>query len=391
MLFPAKNTMVKTYFLITAGTSKLMTRQILYSLSLLLFLTSCNGQVKTDLVKDRVFKPLSFTNKQPKLTKTQGTDQYQQVGCSLRDKAGNLWFGTTGEGVYRYDGKSFTNFTKKDGLCSNTIFFILEDKTGNIWFGSKKAICRFDGESFTSILIPDTIGNDFLSHNSANHNPLAKNELWSMMQDRSGTIWLGTTDGVYCFNGKSFTRFLDNKSLRNTGNVHLKWTQCIFEDKSGNIWFGSWVLANEGICRYDGKSITQFKPYGEGWVRSITEDKNGDLLIVTRHNGVCRFDNGNFINFTESGGLENSSVTSVLKDKAGNLWFGTELGSGELHEDGGLWRYDGKSFTRFTRKDGLCHNGVFSIVEDTEGNIWAGTRNTGLCRYDGKTFTSFSE
>ena len=129
------------------------------------------------------------------------------------------------------------------------------------------------------------------------------------------------------------------------------------------------------------------------------EDKNGDLLIVTRHNGVCRFNKGNFINFTENGGLENTSVTSILEDKAGNLWFGTELGSGDLNENGGLWRYDpsttlrtgGKSFTRFTRKDGLCHNGVFSIVEDTNGNIWVGTRNTGLCRFDGKTFTSFSD
>ena len=129
----------------------------------------------------------------------------------------------------------------------------------------------------------------------------------------------------------------------------------------------------------------------KGWVRSILEDKNGDLLIVTRHNGVCRFDGGNFINFTEKGGVENSSITSALKDKAGNLWFGTELGSGELNEDGGLWCYDGKSFIRFTRKDGLCHNGVSSIVEDTNGNIWVGSRNTDLCRFDGKSFALFSE
>jgi len=81
----------------------------------------------------------------------------------------------------------------------------------------------------------------------------------------------------------------------------------------------------------------------------------------------------------------------VFEDKAGNLWFGTELGSGELNEDGGLWRYDGKTFIRFTRKDGLCHNGVYSIVEDIKGNLWIGTRNTTLCRFDGKTFTTFSE
>lgn len=355
-----------------------------------IFFTFCNGQTKSKRTNEIVVKQQSFTSKNTKLIKTQGTDQYQQVGCSLKDKSGNIWFGTTGEGVYRYDGKVFTQFTQKDGLCGNGIFFILQDRLGDIWFGSKQAISRFDGKKFTNISIPTTIGSNFPYSNSFNNYPSTKNELWSMMQDRSGKMWLGTTDGIYCFDGKSFTRFLNNNIL-NIGNVSLKWTQCIFEDKSGNIWFGSWVLANEGICRFDGKSITQYKPYGEGWVRSILEDKNGALLIVTRHNGVCRFNGRNFTNFTEKGGIQNGSINLTFEDKMGNLWFGTELGSGELNEDGGLWRYDGKSFTRFTRKDGLCHNGVFCILEDNDGNIWVGSRNTDLCRFDGKTFTRFSE
>lgn len=363
----------------------------IFSLLLVFVFFTGNGQTTSKQPDETVLEKLSFTSKNIRLTKTQGSGEYHQVCCSLRDKSGNIWFGTTGEGVYRYDGKVFTQFTKKDGLCGNGIFFILQDKSGDIWFGSKEAISRFDGKRFTNILIPSSIGINFLSDNSSNNKPSTKNELWSMMQDRSGKIWLGTTDGIYCFDGRSFTRFLDNKRILNTGNVNLKWTQCIFEDKSGNIWFGSWVLANEGICRYDGKSITQYKPYGEGWVRSILEDKNGVLLIVTRHNGVCSFDGKYFTNFTEKGGLQNASITSALEDKAGNLWLGTELGSGELKEDGGLWLYDGRSFTRFTRKDGLCHNGVFSIVEDSDGKIWVGTRNTDLCRFDGKTFTSFSE
>ena len=359
-------------------------------LSMSVLITSCNGQTITTQRNKTVVEQQSFTSKNTKLTKTQGTDEYQQVTCSLRDRAGNLWFGTTGEGVYRYDGKKFTQFTEKDGLCNNLIFLIFEDKDGNIWLGSKTVISYFDGKKFTNISIPNSIGDESLYGISFNNKTTEKNELWSMMLDSKGTIWLGTTDGIYCYDGKTFTRFL-NKNIRNTSNVSLKWTQCIFEDKSGNIWFGSWVLANEGICRYDGKSIIQYKPYGEGWVRAILEDKNGDLLIVTRHNGVCRFDGKNFINFTNDGGIDNGSVTSALVDKVGNLWFGTELGSGGLNEDGGLWHYDGTSFTRFTKKDGLCHNGVFSIVEDTQGDIWVGTRNTELCRFDRKTFTQFSE
>ena len=171
----------------------------------------------------------------------------------------------------------------------------------------------------------------------------------------------------------------------------MKWTQCIFEDNAGNIWFGSWVLANEGLCRYDGRSITQFKPYGEGWIRSVLEDKNGELLVVTRHNGVCRYDGEKFINFTQKGGIQNDAVTTAYQDKAGNLWFGTELGSGELKEDGGLWRYDGKTFFRYTTMHGLVHNGVFSMVEDTSGKLWIGCRNIDLCCFDGQAFTRFSD
>jgi ligand-binding sensor domain-containing protein len=357
--------------------------------------TSCKGQVKTNLPNGRSRQQTAMASSQAKLVKTHGSghynEQYQTVSCGLRDKAGHLWFGTSSEGVYRYDGHSFTQFTEKDGLGDNQIFLMFEDKAGDIWFGSKSKISRYDGVKFTTMSIPGSVGSNFLSTYSINTSPVEKNELWSMMQDKRGITWLGTTNGIYCYDGKSFTFFLANRSILNPSNVQLKWTQCIFEDKSGALWFGSWVLANEGICRYDGQSITQYKPYGEGWIRSILEDKKGALLIVTRHNGVCRFDGASFINFTKNGGIDNTSITTALADQAGNLWLGTELGSGQLMEDGGLWRYDGHSFIKYTRKEGLCHNGVFCIVEDKRGGIWVGSRNTDLCRFDGKVFTRFSE
>jgi ligand-binding sensor domain-containing protein len=54
----------------------------------------------------------------------------------LEDKSGNLWFGTYGGGVSKYDGKSFTHFTEKEGLSNNTVLSMLEDKSGNLWFGT---------------------------------------------------------------------------------------------------------------------------------------------------------------------------------------------------------------------------------------------------------------
>ena len=97
---------------------------IFSSLLMSVFFTSCYGQTTSKQSNKTLVERLSFTSKNTKLIKTQGTDQYQVLGCSLKDKTGNIWFGTTGEGVYRYDGKVFTQFTQKDGLCGNDISFM---------------------------------------------------------------------------------------------------------------------------------------------------------------------------------------------------------------------------------------------------------------------------
>ncbi len=55
----------------------------------------------------------------------------------IEDKQGNIWFSRDGYGVCKYNGQSFTQFTKKDGLVSDNIQEILEDKNGNFWFGSR--------------------------------------------------------------------------------------------------------------------------------------------------------------------------------------------------------------------------------------------------------------
>ena len=120
-------------------------------LLLLLFLFAfCNRQVKKDLPAHSLIESKTIPAEQMKIVKTQGSGQADNIHCGLQDKAGNMWFGTTGEGVYRYDGKSFSNFTEKDGLSSNNVWSVLEDKTGNLWFGTRNVgLCRYDGKSFT--------------------------------------------------------------------------------------------------------------------------------------------------------------------------------------------------------------------------------------------------
>ena len=355
--------------------------------------TSCNGQVKTNLPKENI-------NQQPKMIRTQGVIS-GNVGCELQDKAGNLWFSTSGEGVYRYDGKSFTNFTTKDGLSSNDVSAIIEDRKGNILLGTKSGICKYDGEKFSKYFESDS---------------LSKLVITSLLKDREGNIWLGTINsGVYRYDGKNLANFLNNDDFKFNLGTHNQLILDILQDKNGNLWFSSWN--GGGVWRFDGKTFKNYLPSADYYLRnedgrsnnknalptylsnltnsqpsnnisddmifSITEDKLGNLWFATRRHGVCRFDGKTFTSFRENEGFVSYGISSILEDKKRNIWLATEKN--------GVFSYDGKTFKNFTTKNGLINDSVKSILEDKNGNLWFGTRGFGLSRFDGKTFTNFSE
>ena len=162
----------------------------------------------------------------------------------LQDKEGNLWFGTDGYGAFKFDGTTFTQYTKEDGLCSNTINSIVQDQQGNIWFACMQAyqpemtgdggLCRFDGKTFTQF--PDVKG-------------LSENDIYTFYETRSGDIWIGATGvGAYRYDGKTFTLFDETDRKHWTRNFGL---QGMVEDKNGTLWCGF----SGGLFRFNGKSF----------------------------------------------------------------------------------------------------------------------------------------
>jgi len=362
-----------------------------------------NAQVNATAPLRKLNEQKNIANGQPKLIRNHFSNQYQRaadnVHCGLQDKTGNLWFGTTGDGVYRFDGKSFINFTMNDGLDTNQILSILEDKVGNIWFGSRNGVCRYDGKDITKIPITVTSGSSSYNSISIGNNASIKNSVWSMMQDRIGNIWFGTDEGLYCFDGKTFSLFLDNPAIINKSGLTLKSIQCMLEDRNGNIWFGSGPMALEGICFYDGKTLTNYEPKNQQWIRKIVESKNGNILFSMRQEGICYYNPSadqasgkTFNSFPTPAKLFNGSLTTILEDKEGNIWIASDYAKHSGDSLGGAWRSDlspdnlyETTFTKITSKE------VFFMLEDKDNNIWLGTRGTGLYRYTGKTLTNFSE
>ncbi|MES2838474.1 MAG: two-component regulator propeller domain-containing protein [Bacteroidota bacterium] len=285
------------------------------------------------------------------------------ISCSIMDKSGNLWFGTNGGGVSKYDGKSFMNYTMAQGLANNVVRSIIEDKKGILWIGTQGGgVSRYDGVSFS---------------NYTTTQGLANNVVLSITEDKNQNLWFGTYGGgVSKYDGKSFKNYTVDEGL--TNSVILS----IAEDKRGNLWFGSDA---GGVSRYDGKKFRNYTTadgLANNMICSITEDKNGNLWFGSDEGGVSKYDGKSFKNYTTAQGLVNNSVMSIIEDKIGNLWFGTQ--------GGGVSKYDGKSFTNYTTAHGLANNLVMSIIEDKSGNIWFGTYGSGLSRYGGNSFTNYS-
>jgi ligand-binding sensor domain-containing protein/class 3 adenylate cyclase len=297
-----------------------------------------------------------------------------------RDNSGNLWLGTDSSGISKYDGRHFVNFSPAQGLAGNNISCICEDKSGNIWLGVfGGGVSRFDGQSFVSFKTRQGLGSDYVR---------------SMTTDKNGAVWIGTEGGgLSRYDGESFVTFSESLGLSNN-NVRT-----ICEDKNGNVWFGT---IGGGAIRYDGKSFVSFttaQGLPANSILSIYEDRSGDLWFGTETGGVTRYSGncndrsaisnmGNnpssrsFVTYTSAQGLGSNTIRSIFQDKTGNMWLGTQ--------GAGVCKFDGLSFTNYTAAQGLPGATIRCMYQDTTGSIWLGTQGGGLSRIDGKSILSFS-
>jgi ligand-binding sensor domain-containing protein len=313
------------------------------------------------------------------------------VYCSLKDRNGNLWFGTTEDGLYRFDGTHFLNFLIPDGLPSNTINTIIEDAKGLIWIGTNSGLCTYDGSSFKQqpIII-------------AGH-PINDTCVYKLFQDSKGLIWIGLNTGLYIYQNGRYTAFLGDSLVNNPTRLELKNIACILEDHLSNMWFGSGMGGGEGLTVYDGKLLTNHRPNKDVWIVSMLVDDKGSVWVSGRSHGYFRFDGKKFTDFSETN--EFSLVES--KNSHANC-LNNELGFGPLIQDeaGEIWltgkmkRFGGKGgLCRF--KDGVCElislselpdgEAIWSLIEDGNGAVWIGTTNTGLYRLQDGHLKCFSE
>ncbi len=303
------------------------------------------------------------------------------IRSGFKDKAGNLWFGTFGNGVSKYDGKSFTNYNSSHGLIHNFIETITQDREGNLWFGTYGGATRYNGVVF---------------ENFTTDHGLPNNHIYKILEDTRGNIWFATHGGLCRYNpGKKDTGKSQFVNYEETHGFTSNYARDIIEDHRGNLW----VSIGNGVLRYDpdaeGNGEISFSNYfvktglENNTVHCIAEDSEGFIWLGTSE-GAFRFDPANveegkssLITFTKDDGLISNSITTILKSRAGNIWLGSDEGVSEfINED--------FSFLNYTTQQGLASNFIVCMVEDNAGSLWFGTKGSGLSRFDGRSTIEYT-
>jgi ligand-binding sensor domain-containing protein len=345
-----------------------------------IFYTSCRGQIQTSAPNIDV-KPetKSITNDVP-----QGITRN-----IIQDRKGNMWIAAF-DGIFHYDGKSFTNITrKKDSfytlendiqreMSSARFFSVLEDRKGTIWFGTiGSGVFCYDGKTFKNYKTKDGLIN---------------NDITCIYEDKKSNIWFGGSGGASCYNGKSFRNFIINDNDMNedlTGKIFSDRqpfeVNSIIEDKKGKFWFatrGNTFVYDPSVkLKADEKTFTVVTHEGKSFqnVRTVIEDKKGNIWM-SGSDGLWCNDGSKFIQF------DHRFVGYIYEDKKGNIWTGGE----KAQQVWSLSKYDSKTLSnkKPTATEIATQPMIFGIVEDDKGHIWFGSVN-GIHRYDGKTVMDF--
>ncbi|GGI50729.1 hybrid sensor histidine kinase/response regulator [Mucilaginibacter galii] len=402
------------------------------------------------------------------------------ISAIFQDDKGFVWIGNW-KGLTRYNGYEFYTFKHKDtdvhSLSNNRVNAICQDANKRLWIATSNGLNRYDpqtevfehiniiksikgGRNYISSVIEDSNRNlwvatfggvkrvDTLAHELRDVNAfkqsgdedIASGITFTLYQDHSSTVWVGTRNGVKRFNPKTGKVLPLPASI--TGNAALMAAKVLVirQDKYENIWFGT---ETSGLFCYDAKTGNCIsyqhndndpKSLQSDWIKAILVRNDNTIWVGTRrglsifNQSQNRFENYTH-NPTDNNSLNDNTIWSFLQDNANGVWIGTFAGginiyypgnnnfsnigervSGEMglnhpvvnavleDSDRKLWigtyggginllnRETGTSqyFSVKSNRQGNSSNGVKSIAEDDKGNLWIGTLD-GLCKFNKET------
>ena len=278
----------------------------------------------------------------------------------MQDTIGNMWFGTGGGGVTKFDGANWIVYNTSNGLANNSVLSIAIDSSGSFWFGTNGGgVSKFDGTHWTTYKCVDGLADSSVS---------------AIAIDKKGNKWFGGGyNGITRFNDTVWKVYDTSDGLP----YHTIGVSGIVVDKQNIKWFST----DSGLLKYNDTNWVRYSNNGLITANNITLDTVENKWVGTLFSGATMYDNTTFTTYTPSNsGLPEDYVTAIGVDLQNNKWFGTEsLGPGIGK---GVTRFDGTNWTTYTTSDGLADNIIRSIFADKQGNMWFGTITSGVSKFN---------
>lgn len=301
----------------------------------------------------------------------------KKIYSFFQDHNGCLWVATATGGVICImnpsrnvaSGLQIKVYSGRDGL-SQYVFSTGEDSSGNMWFLTD-----------VGIRILNHSNRSFEYFHPADMPP---GQVTSLAQDKDRNFLIGTSSGCvsrYNVTNHSFEHLIRSGDLSNInmGGV-ANFVYTLYEDRKGNVWAS---VFNYGLCRVKPKSgqLTVFSTangLAVNKIKSISEDREGNILLGTLGEGMEVFTSEKFISFTKKDGLPDRQVWAICKDQKGHYWFGTNEGISIYNPD----EKGPSAYRTLTMADGLPSNNIRALSADRYGNVWIGTWGGKVIRYD---------
>ncbi len=326
-------------------------------------------------------------------------DQYPKdtkITSIFRDKAGLIWIGTHGEGLFKYNPgqkkfEYYGNTGEEGGICFDKILAVKEDSYGNLWFSN---------ESYGINLLPANAGYDFrrgMEYFPDPEGTVSSSGLEEVLIDNEHYIWAGKMGrGVRVRQYQlSDDRIGQSSTMRFSSSTFE-----IFQDSRGIIWIGSY---GNGMLRFNPDAPDQQERFLENdnpgglsnnFIRCIREDSRENIWIATA-NGldlITREEREKespeirkfYADIGDSLSLSYNFIRSMYETRDGSFWIGTSgggLNRMHYHPDP-----DSITFTVYTIRDGLPDNTIQGMLEDEQGNLWISS-NMGLSRFNREEYS----
>lgn len=320
------------------------------------------------------------------------------VTAIQEDSSGRLWVATFGGGVNRFDPDTggFTHYghdpDEANSLSSDDVTSIFLSSSGILWIGTMGGLDAFDVRT-----------RDFTHYryNPNDSRSLSSDEISAVMEDTSAdfnrTLWVGTTDGLNEFNPRTGQFLRYQHDPRDPSSISPSEVYSLYEDASGVLWIGTDI---GGLNKLDRK-MRRFAHYrhnpddphslDSNIVWSIQEDSSGALWVGTASGGLNRLDRpgGQFVHYhpdpEDPHSLNSAAALVVYADSADAIWVGTWGGGLNWLDPEEADRQNGH-FTHYRHDPNdpysLADDVVWALHEDASGALWVGTFGSGLDRFD---------